>query len=353
MGLLTAKDLSGVDKKQLFYRAVVEDDQDPLKQGRVRVRILGMHPDDKSAVPTKTLPWAEVMIDNKLGLIAGIGNSAVPLPGSWCWIFFDNGDYNYPVIMGLINGRTVKSSTDGFGSADGDKIAGTKIKEFESLGANPVDGGAIGESDINRLARNDSAKNLDKTISKKQTDNADKADGEFDAPTASRQSPASPPDDWIGTPPTPPTGGDIELPTDHEYAKYTYNTVEETRSGHHYICDDTPGNERLMWYHKSGTYKHMRYDGSVMERTVSAKHEVIDTELQTHIKDFKQMVVEGYEKRHVKKYRETIIDENDTKTVGKNYTRKIGKNDVKDVGSKGIHKFGGLYTIVAPKILMN
>lgn len=41
------------------YRAIVEENIDPLDIGRVRVRIIGMHSLDPAITPTSELPWAE------------------------------------------------------------------------------------------------------------------------------------------------------------------------------------------------------------------------------------------------------------------------------------------------------
>ena len=39
-----------------FYTGVVEDRNDPLQVGRVRVRIYGLHTDDKTLIATPDLP---------------------------------------------------------------------------------------------------------------------------------------------------------------------------------------------------------------------------------------------------------------------------------------------------------
>ena len=41
------------------YRAIVEDNEDPIDIGRVRVRIFGMHSLDPKETPVDHLPWAE------------------------------------------------------------------------------------------------------------------------------------------------------------------------------------------------------------------------------------------------------------------------------------------------------
>jgi hypothetical protein len=59
-------DLSNFEKEDFsingFYRALVEDNVDPLGAGRLRVRILGIHPMDVLLAPTENLPWAEPVL---------------------------------------------------------------------------------------------------------------------------------------------------------------------------------------------------------------------------------------------------------------------------------------------------
>ena len=42
----------------VWFTGVVEDRQDPDKLGRVRVRCVGYHTDNKIKIPTADLPWA-------------------------------------------------------------------------------------------------------------------------------------------------------------------------------------------------------------------------------------------------------------------------------------------------------
>ena len=57
----------------MFYRGVVENNNDPLKLGRLQVRIFGIHTDDKDELPTEALPFAEVANSLAFGFISGIG----------------------------------------------------------------------------------------------------------------------------------------------------------------------------------------------------------------------------------------------------------------------------------------
>lgn len=58
--------------------------------------------------------------------------------------------------------------------------------------------------------------------------------------------------------------------------EYPYNKVTQTESGHIIEVDDTPGNERLHVYHRSGTYIEIDANGSVVKRTKGSSYEIID-----------------------------------------------------------------------------
>ena len=45
-----------------WFQGVVEDHNDPEQIGRVKVRCLGIHTEDKETLPTEDLPWAMVMM---------------------------------------------------------------------------------------------------------------------------------------------------------------------------------------------------------------------------------------------------------------------------------------------------
>jgi hypothetical protein len=59
-------------------------------------------------------------------------------------------------------------------------------------------------------------------------------------------------------------------PSEYE-AKYPYNRVEVTESGHEFHWDDTPGKERIRVAHKSGTYWEISPDGRRTEMVVGHK----------------------------------------------------------------------------------
>ena len=44
-----------------WFQGVVEDHNDPEQIGRVKVRCVGIHTEDKETLPTDDLPWAMVI----------------------------------------------------------------------------------------------------------------------------------------------------------------------------------------------------------------------------------------------------------------------------------------------------
>ena len=89
---------------KIFYKGIIEDNNDPLQMARYRIRILGIHANDTVNVPTNTLPWAMSMNPLMYGFNQGTGMSSIAQIGTWVWCIFDNGDVNIPVIVGAIVG---------------------------------------------------------------------------------------------------------------------------------------------------------------------------------------------------------------------------------------------------------
>jgi hypothetical protein len=81
-----------------FWQGVVEDRFDPLKM-RVRVRIMGIHPDSKSAVPTEALPWALISMPPTSML-----SIMLPKEGDFVHGYFLDNNAEHPVVMGVLSG---------------------------------------------------------------------------------------------------------------------------------------------------------------------------------------------------------------------------------------------------------
>lgn len=82
-----------------FYYGIVEDRQDPLKLGRCKVRIIGLHSANKNEVPTKALPWARlVYTENTLN---------IPKENEWVIVSLIDGNADYPIMIGSTPGITL------------------------------------------------------------------------------------------------------------------------------------------------------------------------------------------------------------------------------------------------------
>lgn len=72
------------------YRAVVSDNKDPWKIGRVRAKVEAVYGDRESGWALPSVPYAG----------KGVGLFLIPPVGALVWIEFENGDPDYPIWTG-------------------------------------------------------------------------------------------------------------------------------------------------------------------------------------------------------------------------------------------------------------
>lgn len=100
--ILDILDTSG-NRGFVLWHGVVEDILDPLKLGRVRVRIIGWHNLNKVRMPHWTLPWASV-VKSTTGAIQSPNLQF----GDWVTGFFlDGTNAQKPIVMGKYDGITI------------------------------------------------------------------------------------------------------------------------------------------------------------------------------------------------------------------------------------------------------
>lgn len=88
-----------------IYTGVVENRNDPLKLGRCQVRVVGLHTEDKTILPTTDLPWAFPMQPITSASVNGIGWTPVgPVPGTWVVVMFHDDEFQMPVMIGTLGG---------------------------------------------------------------------------------------------------------------------------------------------------------------------------------------------------------------------------------------------------------
>lgn len=83
----------------MLYFGIIEDRDDPLKLGRCRVRVAGLHTHDTSILPTTDLPWAMIVQP-----ITGSINTAglAPIEGTQVIVSFMDSDCQIPVVFGVV-----------------------------------------------------------------------------------------------------------------------------------------------------------------------------------------------------------------------------------------------------------
>lgn len=97
----------------MFYVGVVENRIDPLKLGRCQVRVVGLHTEDKAALPTKDLPWAYPVQPITSAAMSGIGYAPVgPVEGTWVMVVFRDKDNQMPIMLGTIGGIPMPSTSE-------------------------------------------------------------------------------------------------------------------------------------------------------------------------------------------------------------------------------------------------
>ena len=326
----------------IWFAGVVEDRKDPLKLGRVRVRCLGYHTDDKNVLPTTDLPWAHPLLPITSSGVSGIGQTPLGLlEGSWVIGFFrDASTKQDAVILGSLPGKPHRTGA---------------INAAEGLGFSDPNGKypryAL-ESDVNRLARNN-AENKHLTLEARKLQNM----AHTGIPTANIQALS----DLVSI--SASEGDTWSLPTNTYAAEYPYNHVYESESGHLLEFDDTPNKERILLYHHSGTETEITDKGTT-NTIIKDDHNVITEKNSRHyIKGNSDITING---------RHKIMINTDGK-AGNNYDIQIGgganvniqvdQGDINMVASDGnINMFanndmnlrvGGTLSVRAGRIIEN
>jgi len=149
----------------------------------------------------------------------------------------------------------------------------------------------------------------------------------------------APPDDkpaaWDGTP--NPTTQQPENPFN---AKYPYNHVRETESGHLFEADDTPGSERIKESHRAGTYYEVFPDGSKVEKIVRDNFTVIVGHDKVNIQGSAVVTIEGDCNFYTKGNFTHQVDGDYNLLVKGKYTEQIADEVTHDHHSNYFHYVG-------------
>ena len=113
---MATKNIRGVgdDGKSLItgvFRARIENNKDPMKLGRVQVRVPQLHGIPETGLKISSLPWAHPVTPAGSGYQHG--SIMIPDIGDYVFIMFENGDRNSPIYFGGCYGRSNNSKPYG------------------------------------------------------------------------------------------------------------------------------------------------------------------------------------------------------------------------------------------------
>lgn len=145
---------------------------------------------------------------------------------------------------------------------------------------------------------------------------------------------------------------------DEVESQYPYNSATETESGHIIEFDDTPGAERIMVFHRSGSYTEMTKDGSVKYKSIKDKEDIVNADSVSSIAGNSKRLVGGNVSDSVGGQYDVIISGGDlniivsgnanlnvagnvTQQIGGNVSQKISGNVSQNVSGSMSLKIGG------------
>tara|TARA_R110000764_G_scaffold18106_7_gene49073 strand:- start:7120 stop:9264 length:2145 start_codon:yes stop_codon:yes gene_type:complete len=246
-------------RNPLFFVGVVENNNDLRLEGRCQVRAFGIHGTIKE-VPTDMLPWAIVGQ-------GGYDPNVVPKINSWVYgMFLDGRDAQQPLILGMIPTQSIEN-------IDPDKNGWGNIPngngDVSAHGSAPED---TGEPQNSRLARGE--KTEDTYVLQQE----------------------------MGRTVNVPIGGVEETwdePASAYDAQYPHNRVISSVN-HTIELDDTPGSERIMIHHVSGSFIQIDSRGTTTTKSVSDKYDIMDRKQHVVIGGMSTVTVLGNSYVYVK-----------------------------------------------------
>jgi hypothetical protein len=264
-----------------FFEGVVESRLDPLEIGRVQVRVFGIHTDNLQQLPESDLHWMQVMMPTTSAATSGVGQTANLVEGSHVVGYFLDGEScQNGIVLGSINGIPQQARKLNKGFSDHRTSLGPTQVPGKPQNVTYSDSGVsvteanrpaypkyIDEPDTSRLARNSNAA-VDTVLDAKKKSQA----LEKNIPKAG--------------------GGTFSEPEVPYAAKYPYNQVTETESGHVQEFDNTPGQERVHLAHRTGSFVEMHKNGTVVNKAAKDSYDITHNNSFEHVHGEKVITVD-------------------------------------------------------------
>jgi hypothetical protein len=133
-------------------------------------------------------------------------------------------------------------------------------------------------------------------------------------------------------------------------AKYPYNKVFETESGHIQEFDDTPGQERTHLYHRSGTFTEVDRNGTQVNYIIGDSFTLMERNGCIHVAGECNITVDGNTNIYARTDANIQVDQNATIKVGNNLDIGVANDTYLAVGGDFKVKVAGDYSIEAANI---
>lgn len=286
-----------MNNQQIFFSGIVEDNNDPLKLFRCRVRIFGIHTENKSDsnlesyIPVEDLPWADVLMTGSG--IDGQGEFTPIIKGSTVIISFLDSENQRPIIIGTLPRFVAELPNFEGGFSDPDQIH----PKQENLN----------ESTISRLARNEK---INQTIIQDKID-AVKTSVDCNGVT------------W-------------DEPQTAYNTIYPNNRIIQTKN-HIFEMDDSDGVERVHIYHKSGSCKEFHPNGDVVDVIKNKKFTIIISD--------DNILIEGNNNIHINGNQNIFIEGSENEKIGVDNNKDIELNQNITIGGSQDVQIGGSQNI--------
>jgi len=290
----------------VWFVGVVEDRMDPKHLGRLRVRCLGYHTENKTKLPTSDLPWSHVMNPITSATVSGVGQSPLgAVEGSWVMGYFRDSAAQEPVIIGTLPGiptkLPVKDSNKGF--QDTTNANYPKYKETD------VNRLAVGDDDNPHTSLVLRKADIDSGVSQADIEAVSNISGLAQIDDSERVH-QDEPEPW-SEPVTPYN------------ATYPYNHVMETEGGHIKEFDDTSGAKRIHERHASGSGYEIFNDGTKVTRVKKDNYSIVTGNDYCHIQADSTKTIDGGLRVFINKDRKSAEEFNDDRE-GNNYNIQVG-----------------------------
>lgn len=301
------KDFYG-DKTRWFVGSVISIN-DPLELGRIRVRIYGIHSDNKTDIPDRDLPWAQVVTPITEGGTKGYGSNIGVQVGAEVFGMFLDGDHSQ---LPLILGSMPKNENTKNNSVSTNLLARTDLAVKHPSYINRAKG-RINDDDGEAIEYYKAKPPKVTSVAPDKTSPTDYYDTKA----------------WVE-----PVISGGEVP------EYPDNHVYETPGGHIMEFDNSPGKERFHQYHPSGSYEEIIATGQRTLKITGPNYELYLDSASIFIKGDHNVTIGGNKRELIQGNYHLEVQGDMTMNLHQSLQTKVAFNQETEVGKFRVTNIG-------------